>query len=297
MDAYLVEKIKKINTKKGTFEAFLVAFSNMVIPWIIAYAVCCAVTFSSFYYMLFPFISIYIGTRFRAINNMSHECIHFSFCKNKKLNEFFGEIFAIAEFSKFKLIRKEHLTHHKHLGDMDKDMDFNGIRKYGLHKKMTRRRVLRHVHQALFLRQIKDTFFFIIYDGDAPFWSNAVRLSYVLTLSFLLFSFPLWFLFLFIVPYCYFYQIQKHLTDVLDHGGLLNNDSSIHKSRNFIIKNRFLSALLMPRFDGYHLVHHLLPWLSVEKHHVAHKILLENSEYLTSEHLAINHIQRWLNDK
>lgn len=180
---------------------------------------------------------------------------------------------------------------------MDKNMDFTGISQYGLHKKMTRRRILQHIRQTLLLQKIKDTFFFIVFDREAPLWANTMRFYYIATLILLFFYFPLWFFCLFIVPYCYFYQVQKHLTDVLDHGGLLNNGEPVLKSRNFIIKNRFLSALLMPRFDGYHLVHHLLPWVSVEYHPQAHHIMLQNSEYHSREHFALKHLQRWINDK
>lgn len=297
MESSLVSKIKAINLKKSIIHSIFVAFYNVVIPWAIAIITCNLLALSNIFYAIFPFVSFYIGTRFRAINNMSHECIHFSFCKSKRANELFGEIFAILEFSKFKSIRKEHLTHHKYLGDIDRDLDFNGLRKYGFHKRLTRLRVMKHFRETLFLKQIKDTFFFITYDKDSPFWANTLRLFYLVSLCFLLFTYPLWFLLLFIIPYCYFYQVQKHLTDVLDHGGLLNNSEPVQKSRNFIIKNPIMSALLMPRFDGYHLVHHLLPWLSVEKHHEAHKILLENEEYFKREHQAINHLKAWFNDK
>ncbi|AUX74259.1 fatty acid desaturase [Erwinia pyrifoliae] len=297
MDVQLINKIKHENKRKSIFKASIIAFVNVFIPWLIACLSCWATTYSPIFYLLFPFLSFYIGTRFRAINNMSHEAIHFSFCRNRKANEIFGEIFAVAEFSKFELIRKEHMTHHKYLGDMKRDMDFSGIRQYGLHKKMTRRRTLRHLRQALLLQQIKDTFFFIIFDRDAPDWANTLRVCYLLILFPVFICFPLWFFCLFIIPFCYFYQVQKHLTDVFDHGGLLKNDDPVHKSRNFIIKNRFLSALLLPRFDGYHLVHHLLPWVSVENHRQAHHILLENSEYRSREHAALKQLREWLNDK
>lgn len=297
MDVQLINKIKHKNKKKSILKASVVAFINVIIPWVIAYLACWVTTWSTLFYLSFPFLAFYIGTRFRAINNMSHEAIHFSFCRNRKANEIFGEIFAVAEFSKFKLIRKEHMTHHKHLGDMEKDMDFRGIRHYGLHKKMTRRRTLRHFRQALLLQQIKDTFFFIIFDSDAPCWANALRFCYLSILCSVFIYFPLWFFCLFITSYCYFYQVQKHLTDVFDHGGLLKNDDPVHKSRNFIIKNRLLSALLLPRYDGYHLVHHLLPWVCVENHRQAHRIMLGNSEYRRREHYALKQLRGWLNDK
>ncbi|KHS67088.1 peptide-binding protein [Pectobacterium brasiliense] len=297
MDTYLIEKIKNENKKKSLLSASIVAFNNIIIPWVFILFACWMTTINAFFYVFFPFISFYIGTRFRAINNMSHECIHFSYCSSRKINDFFGEIFAVAEFSKFKLIRKEHLTHHKYLGDMERDMDFSSIRKYGLHKKMTQRRVVRHISQALMLKQIKDTFFFILYDKEAPHWANILRGLYIAILILLCFHFPLWFFFFFILPYCYFYQVQKHLTDVLDHGGLLNNDIPVDKSRNFIIKNRILSHLLMPRFDGYHLVHHLLPWVSVENHKKAHMIMMENNEYKSKEHYAFQQLKGWFNEK
>lgn len=297
MNTIIIDMIKEKNNKKSIFSAMVVAFNNIITPWIVVVLVCWAATISHLYYSLFPFIAFYIGTRFRAINNMSHECFHSSYCDSKKANEIFGEIFAIAEFSKFKSIRNEHITHHKHLGDYEKDMDFYGIRNYGLHKKITRRRMFRYVRDAILLRHIKDTFFFITYDSDAPLWSSLIRWVYIFILLALLINFPLWFLCFFVVPFCYFYQVQKHLTDIIDHGGLLNNADSINQTRNFIINNRLLSALLMPRFDGYHLVHHLLPWVCVESHKDAHAILMDDGEYIKKEHNASKQIRSILNDK
>lgn len=259
MEVYLIELIKKENIKKSLKSAMIVFFYNILLPWGLIIIVTWSTNISDWFFLFYLFVSLFIGTRLRAVNNMSHECIHYSYCCNALANDAFGEIFAIIEFSKFKLIRKEHYTHHKFLGDINLDQDFHCLRRHGLQKKMTKKRLLSHIKKTLLLHQITDTFFFIIYDKDAPLWATFMRMAYILLLSILFFFFPLEFISFFIVPVCYFYQVQKHLTDIIDHDGLLHHKDAVNQSRNFIIKNKYISAFFMPRYDGYHLVHHLFP--------------------------------------
>ncbi|MBS9440389.1 fatty acid desaturase family protein [Photorhabdus heterorhabditis] len=297
MNTYLISKIKEENSRKSLFKALLVFFNNIIFPWILVFIFSWLVSISIWLFIVFPLLSFFIGTRFRAVNNMSHECFHYSFCRSKKINDIFGELFSIIEFSKFKSIRREHLSHHKFLGDMDKDLDFIGIRNYGLHKKLCRKRLIRHLKQTFLLKQLKNTFFFVIYDNDAPKWANTLRIMYIFLLAIIIFLYPLYTFMFLLLPYCYFYQIQKHMTDVIDHGGLLNNIDPMSKTRNFIIKNKIISAILLPRYDGYHLVHHLFPWICVENHERAHEIMMENEIYRQKKHGAWEQVKEWLKDE
>lgn len=131
MNKNLIKDVLLINKRKNNKKAFLIAISNILLPWIIGILVWKILRYNIYIGSgLLPLTMFYIGTRFRSINNMSHETFHFAFCNSPKINNIYGELFAIFEFSKFKSIRVEHLTHHKYLGDFNQDKDFAHLKAF-----------------------------------------------------------------------------------------------------------------------------------------------------------------------
>lgn len=297
MNKNIAVDLKKHNAKKTTIAAISVAAQNVVVPWALALTLAYSSTINHLWYVSFPFFAFYLGTRFRAVNNMSHECVHGTYCSSGRLNEAFGELFAIVEHSRFTHVRKAHFAHHRYLGHPQLDLDLKDIPRHFLYSQLTRRRICKSIAQTLTLKQISHTFTMHFYDSHAPLWAVVIRHVYSVFLIIFLYTYPVQFLSLMVVPYLYFFQIHKNLTDLLDHAGLFSTNGSLNRSRNFIIKNPVLSALLTPRHDGYHLVHHLFPWLAVENHKRAHEILLSDAEYCKKTHYASQHLRRWLYNK
>lgn len=241
-----------------------------------------------------PIILIFVGTRFRAINNMSHECIHFAFTESRKANEIFGVIFAILEFSRFRSIRCEHYSHHAHLGNYKLDSDFNGLEKYKFWIPFSSDQILFHLKTAFSFRFLKDYVFFVIYDKNEPFWGKFLRFAFIVLLIAGTFLFPVAVGLFLLTPYFSTYQMHKYLIDALDHGGLLSNQNEINKTRNFMMANRFLKFLFFPRNDSYHLVHHLYPHLAVENFNAAHALLQRDPIYAAKTHQASEQLKQWL---
>ena len=75
-------------------------------------------------------VMFFIGTRLRGLNNIVHECCHFTFTQRREDNVLFGKICASLLLGCFRNYRDLHLTHHAHCGDYDKDLDFQGIRGF-----------------------------------------------------------------------------------------------------------------------------------------------------------------------
>jgi len=225
--------------------------------------------------LYFPVI-FFIGTRWRAVNNMSHECFHLYFTRERKWNERFGIVLGV---------REEHASHHRYLGDFDADGDFRGFEKFGFSQPVTSGTVWKHLWFAISLRHLRDYIFVKVYVRRDPLWAKILRTAYFLFLVVFAIFYPLVFLAYFLVPFASAYQVIKYLTDYLDHGGLLDNADSLHKSRNCYINNSILRSIAFPRHDCYHLVHHLFPAIPNKRMHEAHNWLIENwPEYGSMEH-------------
>ncbi|MHA1572149.1 MAG: fatty acid desaturase, partial [Alphaproteobacteria bacterium] len=95
-------------------------------------------------------VMFFIGTRLRGFNNIVHECSHFSFTQSREDNVLFGNICSSLLLWSFRDYRDEHMTHHAHCGDYDKDLDLQGKRNFMLESPLTARMILRHTLTPLF---------------------------------------------------------------------------------------------------------------------------------------------------
>lgn len=240
--------------------------------------------------LYFPLI-FFIGTRWRAINNMSHECFHLYFSRERKWNERFGVILGIIEFGSYYDFREEHATHHRYLGDFEADGDFRGFEKFGFSQPVTSGRVWKQLCFAMSLRHLRDYIFVKVYVKRDPLLAKVTRVAYLAFLGAFAIIYPALFFVYFIVPFVSAYQVIKYLTDYLDHGGLLGNAESLRKSRNCYINNPVLRSVAFPRHDCYHLVHHLFPAIPNKRMHEAHQWLMSKwPEYGSMEHNFYNKI-------
>lgn len=96
----------------------------------------------------------FIGTRYRAFNNIIHECTHYAFTKDREWNTRFGKLLAIPLFTSYHRYRDEHYSHHQYLGDENKDLDFAGTKRFHFSEMITRLVVIRHLLTTLTLRHV-----------------------------------------------------------------------------------------------------------------------------------------------
>jgi len=288
------KRINAINCRKNILKACLVGIIHPASIIVAGFLAMSIFDYNALLGVIAIFFAIiFIGTRFRAINNMSHECFHFAFTKSRRANEIFGVIFSILECSKFELVRKEHQTHHTYLGDYEKDADFRALKKYKFWKTFSRDQINFHIKTALSFRFLKEYLFFVYYSQEDPLWGKIFRFMFLMLQILLLFQFPLEILLFLVIPYVTTYQLHKYLIDALDHGGLLNQSEELYKTRNFILGGYLLKLFFFPRNDTYHLVHHLFPSLAVECFAQAHTILMTSSEYKKLQHTAKEQVQVW----
>lgn len=295
MNLAIFKDITSMDGRKSNVQAAVVACGHLAAYFLVGVIADAAISTSKIIGIPALWLAIvFIGTRFRAVNNMSHECLHGTYAKSRSVNEFFGHIFAIVELSSFLTVRREHFTHHRHLGNFDLDMDFRHLEKFGFDAPMDATAWRTHLKNALLFRHFGTYFFVVLFDRTEPLWAQIARTAYVVLLIASFIRWPIGVTLYVIVPFLTSYQIQKYLTDFLDHGGLLLNQDAIYKTRNFVIQNPLLRSIFFPRTDCYHLVHHLFPSLCIERLSTAHRRLMDDPKYARIPHLAGEQIAQWI---
>lgn len=231
-----------------------------------------------------------IGSRYRAIANIVHECTHYAFTIDRELNNKIGKVLSIPLFSSFEAYRHAHLTHHIHTGDYEKDLDFRDFRQFRFHERINRKAILRHLYLTLTLQHVPSYIGRIFYVKEEAWIYNLLRFSYIACLIapviiFGPFSHPALIVWGFILaPYAIALQIITYWSDALDHGGLFENSDPLFQTRNSVVSNRLLRLLMFPRNDCFHLIHHLFPQVPVADLPACHNELMSDPTYASLEH-------------
>jgi len=222
-------------------------------------------------------VVFFIGTRLRGFNNIVHECSHFTFTQRREDNVLFGSICASLVLGSFRDYRDEHMTHHAHCGDYDKDLDLQGIRDFRLEDPLTPRTILRHALTPLLGLHLR---YYVnvslsARDGEAY---RALKIGLIAAAIVFLVLDPLAALLLVWVPFVWVYSALNFWTDCVDHGGLVGSADDLESSRNLLMPKQ-LSVILFPRNDCYHLIHHLFPQVPSRHLGACHKQLLTHPDY------------------
>ena len=224
-------------------------------------------------------VMVFIGTRFRGLNNIIHECSHGTFSDTRSVDWSVGKFCAVVLFSSFNDYRDEHLTHHAHLGDYDHDLDLQGIKDLNLHDPLSPKVVLRHMITPLIGRHLPYYLHlnFSAGDGRGYFAAKIVWLIAILVGSVI---FPLTVGIFLALSFVIAYSSLNYWADCLDHAGIVGTQDDIAASRN-ILAPLPLRVLFFPRNDCFHLVHHLFPHVPARHLETSHRILVQDELYST----------------
>jgi fatty acid desaturase len=222
-------------------------------------------------------VVFFIGTRLRGFNNIVHECSHFTFTQRREDNVLFGSICSSLLLGSFRAYRDEHMTHHAHCGDYEKDLDLQSKREFRLEDPLTPRTILRHALTPVFglhLRQIPKANL-SARDGELY---RALKIGLIAAAIVFLVLDPLAALVLVWVPFIWVYSAINYWTECIDHAGLVGSEDDLESSRNFLIPKQ-LRVILFPRNDCFHLIHHLFPQVPSRHLDACHKQLLTHPDY------------------
>lgn len=229
-----------------------------------------------------PLIWLFIGSRFRALCNMMHECCHRTLVRGRRVSRAFGHLLSFFDFTDFVDYAVEHLSHHRYLGHPERDLDFSA------------RRVLferlgpfgpRHIwlpltlfHLPYYVRPLvwcrRDSLPVAI--ARAGFLALLAAVGVVLGWDRLILYY--------LVPYLTTYQIFRFWSDAADHAGLTGGETEFDRARNHIFRFAPLNWLVFPRHDQYHLVHHMFPGITTRHLPAMHARLLAAPSYAARAH-------------
>ena len=228
--------------------------------------------------------SIFIGTRLRGLNNIVHECTHSSFSEHRGDNVTIGRFCSSFLTGCFKQYKDDHLSHHAHLGDYERDAELAVIEKFRLHDPLTPRTVLRHFITPLLGRHLR-MYSGVNMSGEDGRFFLAFKSGLLLAIAvFSLFN-PLASLLFVLLPLYFIFPTLNFWTDCLDHAGLVGATDELEASRN-VLAPAPLRLLFFPRNDCYHLIHHLFPQIPARHLKDAHAALSEDPQY-RSQPLAV----------
>jgi len=222
-------------------------------------------------------VMFFIGTRLRGINNIVHECSHSTFTRRRKDNVLFGRICASLLLGTFRAYREEHMSHHVHCGDYEKDLDLQASRAFRLEEALTPRTILRHALTPVFGLHFRRLPSYNLSAQDGELY-RALKIGLVAAAMIFLVLDPLAALVLVFLPFIWVYTAINYWTEVIDHAGLIGSEDDLEASRNFIVPKQ-LSLILFPRNDCYHLVHHLFPQVPAPHYDACHEELLKHPDY------------------
>jgi fatty acid desaturase len=230
-----------------------------------------------------PLAWFFIGSRFRALGNMMHECSHRMLTRRAALDDRLGHFLSFFDFTDFHAYRLEHRSHHRHLGHPTLDLDYVPRRR--LFERMGpfgARHILLPLslfHLPLYVRPVlwsrRDTRRMaaarcafnlgLLAAGQFAIGWEALLLYYV-------------------TPYLGTYQIMRFWSDAADHAGLMTEPTEFDRARNHCLRFAALNWLLLPRNDQYHLVHHLFPTVPISGLPALHALLMQADEYRARSH-------------
>lgn len=230
-----------------------------------------------------PVAWLVIGSRFRALGNMMHECAHATLVAGRRANRALGHLLGFFDFTDFTDYVRQHRTHHEQVG-AEGDLDvsarcalFTTLGPLGGH----------YLRYALALRHLPHYIRPVVVCRRDSLALGLSRAGFNLSLLALAQFVVGWagFVVFYLAPYVTAYQVFRFLSDAADHGGISGEPDEFDRARNHIHRWRWVNWLVFPGQDQYHLVHHLFPHVPCSRlPHVHRQLLLASPDYAAREH-------------
>lgn len=258
------------------------SFEAIAIDWILI-----IISYALFlhYSWLLPISLIVIGSRQRAMSNLVHDASHFNLFPDRSVNDLFTNLFcAIPMFETVAIYRKMHGAHHKYLGTVD-DPDSHAHLLYGFDDLnppkvgFFRKSLCILFHPLSFKHSLIGNLFNNKKDfALISLWWLLVLVS----LSFISSILTLKIIAVWFGAKMSSYHTIRLIAEFLDHSGL-RVGQVLSFTRN-LPRSSFLSKIIHPHKDTFHIVHHLYPKIPHYHLEEAHHLLLEFRLYSTAHH-------------
>jgi fatty acid desaturase len=277
----LIDRIKTLQ-KVDNWRNFIYIFIDYLL-------IIMSIIFFKMYPSLFTYLLavVLIGRGMNALDNLNHESSHKKLFHNQFINYWISLLFCYLPLGMSPhFYCKDHLNHHKWLGDYNLDPDRVRHRELDIERFPVLRRDLIHhffyrISIILIPTYLIDIFKSIIFSPDVPQKEKTARRLFWVLLFLILTVLGRWedFALFWLVPFITSFKILGYLAEISEHGGLYREAKrDIDLARNNLC-HPFLRFLIYPHNDCYHLTHHLFPAVPHYNLALAHQILLDNKEY------------------
>ncbi|PZD70728.1 hypothetical protein C1752_09749 [Acaryochloris thomasi RCC1774] len=269
MDAAIRQSLRELQTTDN-----LSGFGKILGHYIV---IGIAVALAKLSFWLYPVALLLIGSRLRALDNLSHEAFHNQVFKSSFLNDWITSIFcAFPVHISIGVLRKIHREHHVHIGDSERDPNLPKYAHLPLPRHQRNWHLFRVLSGAYQFRKSLNAY-------AQSFLSPASRVELVarilfwLTIILLVSAVGLWqdFLLFYVVPLLTTYAAIRQLVNMSEH--ML--DTSVPYFTRNIMCHPILQFLMFPHADHLHLIHHLNSAIPGSRLRTAHQLLLADPEY------------------
>lgn len=279
--------IKTLGIKRYCYKSFYVGLFIAFYPLffsLILVTLCEIFLKSSFFYpFIFAFLIVYVSIELRTLGNILHECAHNSFFRTRKHNHILGHIIAFLIFENFKDYKHCHFSHHYNTCDMTHDGDLKTRLFLGIHLKESKVFYLKKILSPLNILRALWAIFNFSKNNIAYSFLKVCYLGILFTLVFYFHFY--WILICFFLPFVTFYQYLKFFSDIADHARLTSGYDIYTKTRNHIFKFKVLNFIFFPRYDAYHMTHHMYPTIGVRYLEKLHNyLLIHDLRYKAKKH-------------
>lgn len=254
-------------------------FLAILTDWAWVFASVVLVYFHSFWWL--PIAMIVIGSRQRALVVLTHDASHFLLAKNRHTNDVIANFFLCFPMLKsLKYYRAVHLPHHMNLGDEDHDTD-------RLNDPVAMKKGWLHVYLKYLLSydfwtvaELRQTFKKISKRHVlclVLWWSGVLSVLGVTGgIGFAATFFTLWF-----VSRAIMYHVITTFIIISDHHGLFPG-TILEYTRNHP-NTGFMRWFIHPHNNGFHLTHHLAPFVPFYNLNKARELLKGWNRYDQAE--------------
>jgi fatty acid desaturase len=249
--------------------------------------------------LIYALAVIVIGSRINGLGGLMHDAAHYRAYRNRKLNDFIGEILALPTSASMAGYRNSHFAHHRELNsENDPDWQRNvGLKEYEFPAPASS--VLARALQYLLGLKIATALVGFHKNKDTRDIAAAVaraRLFFfaALLVSSIVLGFWKLILLYWIVPLMTVFLAIRYIRSVAEHYAV-EHENVLNESRT-VLAPLWELWLIAPWGLNYHLEHHLFPGVPCFRLAELHRLLMTRDPYPEIAHVTHGYFSGLLRD-
>lgn len=239
---------------------------------------------------LIPLAILLIGSRQRALATLLHEAAHGALCRSKRLEKFLGTwCSGYLVFQAWDSYKRSHtLDHHHKLGDADRDPDYQYYRQSGVFEASSSFRfALMHLVRPMLFLGAPGSLKYLLVNRLIRSPRKGELLSLLACHAMLAVCLTLvlgakGYLLYWLLPYLTTFQALTWFIELAEHYPMIAQakvDLQATRNRFSHPIEHFFTAM---HGENFHLIHHLFPAIPYWNLKKAHRILLGDPAYATT---------------